>query len=247
MKRLSVWSVALLGVWVGLGVSCGEDDKADGDASVGGQGNGGTAGTGASAGSGTGGAAGASPTGIPTPNGYLTQGTLKGTVATNADTYGSTITLRTDTFCASGTVVQVPLVDGGYDWGAWGAAFGWGLNQELLADGGGGPASGADLSAFSKVVVGLSGTTGAGLRLTLLTLDSDGGLLGPQYCKSLPVTGTGDAGFALSDLTESCWNPGGAAFDPATVQPAGVAVNVLSSTSGVESFDLCITRLEFLP
>ena len=246
MKRLSSWSAVLLGVSVVVGTACSQDDEPAASANVGGQGTGAAAGTGASAGSGTGGAGGASLTGIPTPNGYLTQGTLKGTTDAMPDTYGSTITLRTDSLCASGTVVQVPLVDGGYDYGAWGAGFGWYLNQEQLADGGTGTANGADLAAFSRVVVGLSGATGLSLRLGLVPLSPDGGF-GVQYCKSLPVTGTGDAGFALSDLTESCWNAGGTAFNPATVQPGGVVVFVLSSTNAAQSFDLCITRLEFLP
>ncbi len=241
MKKLTLASITLLGISASVGFSCGSDKNT---AASTGQGTGATAGSNSQAG---GGAGGASADGVPIPNGYLTQGSLKGSVVPAVDGMGSTMTVASGHMCASGNVIQILLTDAGYDYNAWGAGLVWSLNQDQLADGGLGDANVADLSSFTRIVVGISGAAGLTLQLQLGLPIADGGIHHPEYCTSLPTTGTGDAGFALSSLTESCWLPGGAAFDPATVRPLYVMVVVLAQLNAPYSFDFCVTRLEFLP
>jgi hypothetical protein len=250
MNKPTIVGIALLGASAYLGLSCGSDDKkADTTTTTGGQGTGATAGTttaggSGQAGSGTGGSGGGSSNGVAVTNGYLTQGTLKGTVWTSADSGGSTITRTPAAMCASGTAAQIPVTDAGPNYNVWGAGLGWNLNQEQT-DAGAGATNGANLSAFTKIAVGISGATGLTLRLQLEVKNPDGGA-STYYCAALPVTGTATDGVLLSSLTQDCWNPGGTAFDPATMQPSAIAVNIVTSTGQAYPFDFCITRLEFL-
>jgi hypothetical protein len=249
MKKLTLASITLLGISASVCFSCSSNkNNAASTTETAGQGTGATSGSSSQAGGGAGGAGGASADGVPITNGYLTQGSLMGSVTSSTDGVGSTMTLASGHMCASGNVIQIPLTDAGPDYNAWGAGFVWFLNQDQLADGGLGDANVADLSSFTRIVVGISGAAGLTLRLQLgLPFGADGGIHHPEYCTSLPTTGTGDAGIALSSLTESCWLPGGAAFDPATVRPLWVMVVVLTDLYAAYPFNFCVTRLEFLP
>jgi hypothetical protein len=241
----------LLGASAYIGLSCSsDDDKAATTTTTGGQGTGATAGApgsgggsaqaGGGQGSGTGGSGGAA-SGITVTNSYLTQGTLKGTVFTSKDdSTGTTITRATNSLCASGTLSQIPTTDAGPDYNVWGAGMGWNLNQEMT-DAGAGAANGANLSAFTSVVVGLSGATGLTLRLQLEVKDPDGGAA-TYYCATLPTTGST---LQLSSLTQACWNSGGTPFNPATMQPSAVSVQLVTSTAQSYTFDFCVTSLTF--
>jgi hypothetical protein len=250
MNKLTIAGMALLGASAYFGMSCSSDDKkADTTTTTGGQGTAGTPAAGGSgqagnAGTSTGGAGGGAASGVPVTNGYLTQGTaVKGTVWTSADSLGSTITRTPASMCASGTAIQIPTTDAGPNYSAWGAGMGWNLNQDMT-DAGAGATNGADLSAFTKIAIGLSGATGLTLRVQLEVKDADGGA-STYYCAALPTTGTGAAGVALSSLTQACWNSGGTAFDPQTMRPSAVAVNIVTSTSQAYTFNFCIPQLEF--
>jgi hypothetical protein len=187
----------------------------------------------------TGGTGGAAPTGVPTPNGFYTYGSYTGTVWGEPDTAGSTITLADDYLCASGTAVRVPYADAGpFDPGdAWGALLGWNLNEPILLDGGvPGPAS---VAGKTSITVGLVGATGLNLRVELEARDSDSGAP-VYYCASLPATG---ATIALTSLTARCWIPGGVAFDPSTMQPVSLEIQVVTDRAQAYPFNFCVTAL----
>jgi hypothetical protein len=239
-----------------IAVGCG--DKSD-TTSVGNRAGGAGAGsTSASGGSGGGASVGGSSQGGGGTGGftvldYHTQDTLKGAVATVADSVSSvTGTAGGNQWCVAGSVgpCQINPTSEGCDSWPW-AGIGWALNEDPLPDGGIGALNGADLTQYTKIAIGLSGADGLTLMLQFSTGESTAPIASPSdtyHCGPLPATGTAGDGMLLSSLTESCWDGGGGApFDPATMQPKILSVNVLNKTSQSQSFDFCITRLELLP
>jgi hypothetical protein len=187
----------------------------------------------------TGGTGATAPTALPTPNGMYTYGGYVGPVWGAADAAGSTITLTDNYLCASGTAVQVPYIDmGQLDWArAWGVLLGWNLNEPYWLDGGvPGP---ANLAGKTAITVGLVGATGLNLRVELEARDWDAGAP-VSYCATLPATG---GTIPLTSLAVQCWAPGGAVFDPATVYPESLAIQVVTDAGQAYPFKFCVTAL----
>jgi hypothetical protein len=178
--------------------------------------------------------------GLPTPGGQYTSGGRTGWVWTVSDADGSTITRDPDVLCVTGTAVQVPYVNGGYDYaGAWGVNVGWDLNDALLSDGGLGSTNPADLSGMTSITVAIAGAAGLSLRVQL-TVDDAGNGTQAYYCAPIPSAG---GTIPLSSLTKDCWGNTGVAFDPATVRPNNVVIGVVTSPSQSYPFDFCVTAL----
>jgi hypothetical protein len=178
----------------------------------------------------------ASTVGLPTPDGWYQSGSYTGPVWTAQDAAGSTIELDSGLLCANGTAIQVPYDSdtGQYDYNAWGALLGWDLNHPL-----GGVRTGADLSAISAVTVGIVGGSGLNFLLSLVVEDPSSGAT-TTYCAPLP---SGGGMIPLSSLTQDCWNYGGAAFDPATMQPSFLTIEVRSDPNRAYPFTFCVTTL----
>jgi hypothetical protein len=157
------------------------------------------------------------------------------------DAEGSTITLDPGFLCASGTAIQVPYGDAGQpDWsGAWGVMLGWNLNQQLLPDGGTGAQNPANLAGMTLITVGIADATGLNLRIELNVNDADSGTQA-HYCASIPSAG---GTISLSSLTKDCWTSGGAPFDPATMHPVNLSIQVVTTTVQAYPFNFCVTAL----
>jgi hypothetical protein len=147
--------------------------------------------------------------------------------------------VATNYLCATGTAAQVLYGDAGQpDWGAeWGVVLGWNLNQPSWLDGG--TASPADLTGMTSITVGLIGATGLNLRVQLDVRDMDSGMSVP-YCAILPSTG---GTIPLSSLMMQCWSGTGSAFNPATMQPVDLAIQVVTDTVQAYPFSFCVTAL----
>jgi hypothetical protein len=179
----------------------------------------------------------ASAVALPTPDGWYQTGSYIGPVWTAHDDKGSTITLDPGLLCANGTAIQVPYDSGAgqYDYGgAWGAMVGWDLNHPV-----GGAKAGADLSAMSAINVGIVGATGINFLLVLWVEDPTSGTT-TEYCAPL-LSGGGTT--PLSSLTTQCWVAGGTPFDPATMQPSALSIQVRSDTNRPYPFNFCVTAL----
>jgi len=219
MERAKDLGCALLGSVMFMGLSCSSSNKASTD----------------------GGGLETAASGIPVVNGYLTLGPLQGTVGTRVDGCGSTVTLSADSLCAVGNVIVNANTAG---CSAWGAAFGMYANQPLLVDGGQGTPAGLDLSAYTTMVVGISGGAGLTLRVAFEQGDADAGTA-ENYCAALPSTGTPSGGMPLSSLKKSCWELDGEAFDPATMRPTLFGFTILSDPLQNYPYDICITEVSF--
>jgi hypothetical protein len=77
------------------------------------------------------------------------------------------------------------------------------------------------------------------LRIDLEVRDADSGV-STYYCNSLPTAGST---IPLTSLIAACWHDRGNAFDRATMQPACLAVQVVTSTSQAYPFNFCVTAL----
>jgi hypothetical protein len=177
---------------------------------------------------------------LPTPGRQYASGSYVGPVWTGSDG-ASTITPDPNHFCASGTAIQVPNDAGGQpDYtNAWGVLLGWNLNQ---AEPGGTP-SPADLSGMAAINVAIVGAMGLNLRITLAVNDPNTGA-STSYCAPLPSDG---GIIALSSLTKDCWAGGGAAFDPATMLPVNLSIQVVTDPYQAYPFDFCATALSIDP
>jgi hypothetical protein len=179
----------------------------------------------------------ASAVALPTPDGWYQTGSYTGPVWTAHDEKGSSITLDSGVLCANGTATQVPYdsATGQYDYsGAWGAMVGWNLNYPL-----GGTRTGADLSAKSAIKVGLVGGSGLNFLLSLVLQDANG-VNTATYCAPLPSEG---GTIPLSSLTQDCWAPGGTPFDPVTMQPSVLSIEVRTDPNRAHPFNFCVTAL----
>jgi hypothetical protein len=182
--------------------------------------------------------------GLPTPGGQYTNGNYAGWVWAVSDADGSTVTRDSNVLCVTGTAIQVPYNSdtGQPDWGgAWGVVFGWNLNDALVPDGGAVAANPADLSAMRSITVAIAGAGGLNLRIGVSVKDADGGT-STGYCANLPANGSTTN---LTTLTTNCW-PGGypqTPFDPATMQPNIVSIQVVPDTDRAYPFNFCVTAL----
>jgi hypothetical protein len=190
--------------------------------------------------------------GLDTTGKFYETGTLKGTVWTAADTAGTKITLAKNEMCVTGTAIKIPnlvLADGGtggpdYS-GAWGADVGFNLNQVEGVDGGdAGPQNPADVSNIASVTLALNGATGMNLRVQLeVKPAADAGTTTSRYfCATLPVAG---GTILLRSMIESCWQNGGQAFDPSTMQPTSFAIAIVTSATKEYPINFCVTDLHF--
>ena len=189
--------------------------------------------------------------GVAIAGGYYQTGTLMGTVWTNVDKDGSTITLATNEMCVTGNVIETPRIvlpgdEIDYDYtGGWGVAFGFYLNQTRAVDGGTpGPQNVADLSDYVSVSVGLNGAAGLSLRVQLeVPPDTSAGSTAPTpYCAALPAAG---GTVMLSSLAANCMTGSAGSFDPLTMKPVLLAIFVESDTHQAYPLNFCVTDLHF--
>lgn len=180
------------------------------------------------------------PAAVATPNGQLTIGSFSGYLWALSDLGGSTITLNPNEFCVNGNAIQVPIGSNGQpDWsGAWGALAGWNLNQPVL-DGVVSDPLPADLSGKQSIGIQISGADGLDLRIQLHANDANG--TPAYYCSGVPQTG---AVVNLSSMMTDCWSGMGVAFDPATIKPIDLSVQVVTSMSRAYPFNFCVTQLD---
>ena len=188
------------------------------------------------------------PTGClaPSSDGYhYTQGTSSGSLWTSSDgtstinppcdtsgvCFGNTITV-------SGTVREVPFAGCGYEWGTvWGVNVGWNLNQV-----GSSAALPANVTGAQSITIGLSGAIGPSLRVEVAIANPDGGA-NTQFCAPL-VLNNGLATVPLTSLTTDCWQLGGTRFDPATMKPVTLFIQVVATTRQDIPFNFCVTQLK---
>jgi hypothetical protein len=196
--------------------------------------------------------------GLDIVDSFYTDGTFKGAVwvtsdevnAKRSDVAHTTIALpvEKDEMCVTGFAPKIPLKEphtsaSDYDYSeVWGADLGWNLNETAGVDGGEGTKSPADFSDVTSVTVNLEGATGLNMRVQLTTLDDQGAEV--YYCATLPLTGSA-ATIDLTTLKTSCWQAGGKAFDPATMQPVSFALAVVTSATKEYPINFCVTELKF--
>jgi hypothetical protein len=133
----------------------------------------------------------------------------------------------------SGIVPKVPFVGCGYEYSiVWGAQLGWDLNTSLPAD----------LDGKQSVTIGLSGATGLSLSVNLNLPNTDGGLDLP-FCAPLNLN-NGVGTILFTSFTTDCWQPGGKRFDPVSMKPQSLSIEVKASTGQDTPFNFCLTQLK---
>lgn len=161
----------------------------------------------------------------------------------------SDIALTEGELCVQGTAQKVPNKEGTTtpDYSAvWGAEVGWSINQPKDADGGTGDPQPADVSDFASITLDFDGTgTTLPMRIQVEVPDPDGGT-SKTYCApiglgSLPVT------IPLTSLKTNCWSGGSPQdpFDPLTMKPSNVQIQVWTNTTKANPFNFCVTDLKF--
>jgi hypothetical protein len=175
----------------------------------------------------------------------------KGENATRTDITYSDIAIATGEICVTGTARKVPLMIGStkdYDYsGVWGAEFGWNLNQPVDADGGAGDPMPVDVSDVESITVNFEGATSPAvpLRVQVLVPDPEGGA-SRTFCTSVDVANLPQT-IPLTSLVMECW-PGGKkspAFDPMTMKPTNLQVQVVTDKDKEHPFNFCMTELKF--
>jgi hypothetical protein len=182
----------------------------------------------------------------PLTYGYgYTQGSYSGYLWTSSDgtstiyppcgtgvCFGNTITV-------SGIVPKVPFVGCGYDSSiVWGAQLGWDLNSSWDLN----TSFPADLNGKQSVTIGLSGATGLSLSVKLILPNTDGGL-GLEFCAPLNLN-NGVGTVPLTSFTTDCWQLGGRRFDPVSMKPKSLSIEVKASTRQDTPFNFCLTQLK---
>jgi len=195
--------------------------------------------------------------GMPLDGNYLTIGNLKGVIWTTWDTKvagtpGSTITQVDGKTCAYGVAAKVTCTDATKTDCAystyWGVDLGWNLNQPKDADGGVSDTPlPADLSAFTSVSFDFDGASDPPLPLRIqLTVPDPAGGTESYYCSRIATAALPQT-IALANLKTNCW-PGGTpqvAFDPATMKPTNLAIQVFTDVDKAYPFNFCLTKLTF--
>ncbi len=194
---------------------------------------------------------------------YLEMGDFKGVVwitddskgenATRTDITYSNIEIATGEMCVTGTARKVPLKENpastsDYDYaGVWGAEFGWNLNQVNDADGGTSDPMPADVSNIESVTVNFEGVTDPAvpLRVQVLVPGTDGAA-DQTFCTTVKVAELPQT-IPLTSLVVECWAGGkkAPAFDPATMQPSNLQIQVYTDTKADHPFNFCMTELTF--
>jgi hypothetical protein len=265
MKKLTLASIALLGVSAYVGMSCSSDDNkaastnptTGGSATAGTPGSGGgTAQAGGGQGSGTGGANAGGGVNAPTSTGgltltdsYYSQGDYHGYCYTVTDGKGSRINPPCATDGNSGPCFTNALCVAGFgdaagsDYSHWGASIGCNLGQPTGTNTANTP---VDVSGKTTVNVSMSTTSttvpSSGLRIQINVpgLVNDGGTTYTGYfCGDFPSSGS----IPLTSLRQQCWQAGGQAFDPATMKPDAITVQVSTVQGGTTPFDFCVATL----
>jgi len=194
--------------------------------------------------------------GLALDGNYLQIGTLKGVSWTTWDTKlsgatGSTITQVPGKMCVYGTAAKVLCNDGSTTDCAystyWGVDLGWNLNQPKDADGGVGDPQAADLSAFTSLSLDFDGATTPPLplRVQLTVMDSTTGTEA-YYCSRIATAALPQT-IPLANLKTNCW-PGGSPqvpFDPATMQPTNLAIQVFTDIGKEYPYNFCLKTLTF--
>ncbi len=140
-----------------------------------------------------------------------------------------------DKACVSGYTAAIPkLASGEYDYsGVWGAQVGWNLYADDTAT------QPQDVSGKESVTVGLTGKFPSSLRVQMDVPKDDG--TNTTYCATLTLPG-GEGTVKLASLKTECWGTTGTAFDPATMKPKNISVQVTASKTKAD-FDFCVTKL----